>query len=387
MRQLRIIITAGGASKMSFIHENPNWPKFTWDSDVLSPVLASLRYREGLLIGRMQGLGFHFRQEANLKNLTSDIVKSSAIEGENLSPEEVRSSVARRLGLDIGGLVSASRKVEGVVEMMVDATQNFAASLTAERLFDWHAALFPTGISGMQQITVGTWRPKEAGTMQVVSGPIGREKVHFEAPAAVRLITEMEHFLDWFNQPAPIDAVLKAGVVHFWFVTIHPFEDGNGRIARAIADMALARADGSKERFYSMSSQIEAKRKAYYAQLEAQQRGGLDITPWLSWFLDCLDQAFDSAEATLESVHYKAKLWEQANQLQVNERQRLVINRMLEDGWEGFLNTSKYAKLAKCSTDTALRDIQELLAGNILVQNPGGGRSTSYQLIAEDGLT
>lgn len=370
---------------MAYIHEKPDWPDFTWDSETLSPVLAALRYREGQLLGRMQALGFNLRTEASLHTLTDDVVKSSAIEGERLDPEEVRSSIARRLGLDAGGLVPASGDVEGVVEMMLDATQHHLQELTPERLFGWHAALFPAGRSGMRRITVGAWRSKDAGPMQVVSGPVGREKVHFEAPAADRLETEMDRFLEWFNRPATIDPVLKAGIAHFWFVTIHPFEDGNGRIARAIADMALARADGSKERFYSMSSQIEAERKAYYEELERQQRGGLDITAWLLWFLGCLERAIDNADHTLAAVLYKARLWEKANQRPVNERQRLVLGRML-DGFEGHMNTSKYAKLAKCSTDTALRDIRELRARGILIQNPGGGRSTSYRLARLDEL-
>lgn len=365
---------------MSFIHENADWPKLTWDRDELSPGLAALRYRQGQLVGRMQGLGLDLRQEAGLKTLTDDVVKSSAIEGEDLNSDEVRSSIARRLGLDVGGLVTSSRDVEGLVEMMLDATQKFAEPLTDERLFGWHAALFPTGRSGMQKITVGDWRTEEAGAMQVVSGPYGRTKVHFEAPSADRLQVEMAEFLEWFNAPSSTDPVLRAGIAHFWFVTIHPFEDGNGRIARAIADMSLARADGTRERFYSMSAQIEAERKNYYDRLEAQQRNGLDITPWLSWFLDCLGRAFDRAEETLEAVLYKAKLWDKANRHPVNERQRLVINRMLEDGWEGHLNTSKFSRLAKCSSDTALRDIRELLERGILIQNPGGGRSTSYRL-------
>jgi len=372
---------------MPYIHMKPDWPNFIWDSEKLSPVLAALRYREGQLIGRMQALGFKFRQEASLRTLTDDIVKSSAIEGEQLNPQEVRSSIARRLGLDMGGLIQASRDVEGIVEMVLDATQNFDDSLTEDRLFDWHAALFPTGRTGMQRITVGAWRPMEAGSMQVVSGPIGREKVHFEAPTADRLNSEMDRFLKWFNTPATIDPVLKAGIAHFWFVTIHPFEDGNGRTARAIADMSLARADGSKERFYSMSSQIEAERKAYYNRLEVQQKNDLDITKWLDWFLDCLGRAFDRAEDTLEAVIYKARLWDKANRMAVNERQQTVINRLLEDDWEGHLNTSKYAKLAKTSNDTALRDIQNLLNSGILVQNPGGGRSTSYRLISNDELS
>lgn len=366
---------------MPFIHENPDWPHFTWDNDTLSTGLAALRYREGQLVGQMQGLGFELRQEASLKSLTDDIVKSFAIEGETLNPEEVRSSIARRLGLDVGGLIPSGREVEGMVEMMLDATQKFAQPLTDERLFSWHAALFPTGRSGMHRITVGAWRPKESGAMQVVSGPYGRERVHFEAPDAEKLDAEMSRFLEWFNEPSSIDPILKAGIAHFWFVTIHPFEDGNGRIARAIADMALARADGSKERYYSMSAQIEADRKDYYDRLETQQRGGLNITPWLSWFIACLDRAFDRSASTLESTLYKARLWTKANRHPMNERQRVVLNRLLEASWEGHLTTSKYAKLAKCSSDSALRDIHELLANGVLVQNPGGGRSTSYGLI------
>ena len=370
---------------MVFIHERPGWPEFRWDSDALSRMLAALRYREGQLLGGMRTLGFDLRAEASLRTLTDDVVKSSAIEGERLDPGEVRSSLARRLGLDAGGLVPASRAVEGVVEMMLDATQNYDQELTAERLFGWHAALFPTGRSGMRRITVGAWRPAEAGPMQVVSGPVGRETVHFEAPVAGRLEAEMSHFLDWFNGPPTIDPVLKAALAHFRFVTIHPFEDGNGRIARAIADLALARADGSKERFYSMSSQIEAERKAYYQRLERQQRGDLDITAWLKWFLECLDRAIVSAEVTLAAVLYKARLWEKANRQPVNERQRRVLNRML-NGFQGHMNTSKFAKLAKCSTDTALRDIRDLLDRGILIRNPGGGRSTSYRLANSDEL-
>ncbi len=364
---------------MPYIHQKPGWPVFAWDSDVLAAPLARVRHRQGLLLGKMESLGFDLRAEASLTTLTSDVVKSSAIEGEALNAEEVRSSIARRLGLDAAGLPEAGRDVEGVVEMMLDATQNFEGPLTRERLFDWHAALFPTGRSGMRRITAGAWRTAEAGAMQVVSGPIGRERVHFEAPEADRIDGEMAAFLRWFNAPPEIDPVLRAGVAHFWFVTIHPFEDGNGRIARAIADLSLARADGTSERFYSMSSQIEAERKDYSLRLESAQRAGLDITPWLEWFLGCLDRALDAADETLAAVLYKARLWQRINRRPVNERQRLVINRML-GGFDGFLTTSKYAKLAKCSTDTALRDIRELLERNIIMQNPGGGRSTSYRL-------
>ena len=363
-----------------WVHEHQNWPNFTWDVGSLVSKLAGIRHRQGRLLGRMEGLGFELKCEASLSTLTNDVVKSSAIEGENLNPEEVRSSIARRLGIDIAGLIPASRDVEGIVEMMLDATQQFSKPLTKDRLFDWHAALFPTGRSGTHKITVGGWRTIDAGPMQVVSGPIGKEKVHFEAPDADRLEKEMHAFLKWFGNNDDIDPVIKAGIAHLWFVTIHPFEDGNGRIARAIGDMALARADGTQDRFYSLSSQIEAERKHYYAQLEKQQRATPDITDWLSWFLDCLGRAISNAETTLGNVLFKAQLWDTINQKPVNDRQRLIINRMLEDDYEGFMNTSKYAKLAKCSNDTALRDIQELKERGIFIQNPGGGRSTSYRL-------
>ncbi len=363
-----------------WIHEHQNWPDFTWDAEALVSKLADIRHRQGRLLGRMEGLGFELKREASLSTLTNDVVKSSAIEGENLNPEEVRSSIARRLGIDIAGLIPASRDVEGIVEMMLDATQQFSKPMTKERLFDWHAALFPTGRSGMHRITVGDWRTIDAEPMQVVSGPIGKEKVHFEAPSADRLEKEMQAFLKWFGNGHEIDPVIKAGIAHLWFVTIHPFEDGNGRIARAIGDMALACADCTQDRFYSLSSQIEAERKDYYDQLEKQQRSTPDITDWLGWFLDCLSRAITNAEATLGNVLFKAQLWDTINQKPVNERQRLIINRMLEDDFEGFMNTSKYAKLSKCSNDTALRDIQELKDRGILIQNPGGGRSTSYRL-------
>ena len=354
-----------------WIYEHQKWPNFTWDAKSLASKLADVRYRQGRLLGRMEALGFEFKQEANLSTLTNDVVKSSAIEGENLNPEEVRSSIARRLGLDIAGLIPASRSVEGIVEIMLDATQKFTKTLTKERLFNWHAALFPTGSGGR--------RTPDVGAMQVISGPIGKEKVHFEAPSADRLEKEIEVFLNWFNE-VNLDPVLKAGIAHLWFVTIHPFEDGNGRIARAIGDMALARADGMNARFYSLSSQIEAERKDYYRQLEKQQRCTLDITGWLKWFLDCLGRTIVSSESTLSNVLFKAQLWDKINQNPVNERQRLIINRMLEDDFKGHINTSKYAKLAKCSNDTALRDIQDLKNRNIFIQNSAGGRSTSYRL-------
>lgn len=368
---------------MRYIHERPAWPGLTWDGDALAAPLAAVRHKQGRLLGRMEALGFDVRAEASLTVLTNDVVKSSAIEGQTLNADEVRSSIARRLGLDVAGLPKPGRDVEGVVEMMLDATRNFEKPLTKKRLFDWHASLFPTGRSGMRKITVGAWRRQEDGPMQVVSGPYGGERVHFEAPEADRLNSEMAACLKWFNAPSSVDPVLKAALAHFRFVTIHPFEDGNGRIARAIADMALARADGTKDRFYSMSSQIEAERKDYYLELERAQRGDVDITGWLGWFLGCLGRALDGAETALAAVLYKAKLWQRINRRPVNERQRLVINRLL-NGFKGFLTTSKYAKLAKCSADTALRDIRDMLDRGILVQNPGGGRSTSYRL-AEAG--
>jgi Fic family protein len=381
---LEVIFAAKAAAKMRYIHEHPAWPKFHWNEAKLSPLLADVRHRQGRLLGKMEALGFRLRSEASLTTLTADVVKSSAIEGELLDAGQVRSSIARRLGLEDGGLLRSSREVEGVVEMMLDATQKHTEPLTAERLFGWHASLFPTGRSGMRPITVGGWRTGEAGPMQVVSGPIGKERVHFEAPPAERLDWEMAAFIGWFGDSPGLDPVIRAGVAHFWFVTIHPFEDGNGRIGRAIADMALAQADGTPERFYSLSAQIEAERKQYYEILEASQRGGIDLTLWLEWFLECLRRAVDGAEINLGSILRKARLWEQVNQAPVNDRQRTVINRLL-DGFEGKLSSSKYSKLAKCSADTALRDIKILLDRGVLVQEEGGGRSTSYRL-AEPGF-
>ncbi len=363
-----------------WIHKHQNWPHFTWDTEALTSKLANIRYAQGHLLGRMTGLGFELRREASLRTLTNDVVNSSAIEGENLNPKEVRSSIARRLGIDIAGFVQAGRDVEGIVEMMLDATQHFSRPLAKDTLLDWHAALFPTGRSGMHKITVGGWRTGDASPMQVVSGPIGKEQVHFEAPTADRIETEMDAFFEWMAGKDNTDPVIRAGIAHLWFVTIHPFEDGNGRIARAIGDLALARADGTSDRFYSLSSQIEIERNQYYAQLEAQQRATPDITNWLSWFLDCLGRAIANAEKTIGNVLFKAELWNRINQKPVNDRQRLIINRMLEDEFTGFINTSKYAKLAKCSNDTGLRDIQELKQRGIFIKNPGSGRSTSYRL-------
>ena len=365
---------------MRFIYQHRGWPDFKWDASSLSSLLAEVRNTQGRLLGRMDGLGLPLRAQATLTALTADVTKSSAIEGEFLNQEQVRSSIARKLGLDVAGMVSSSRDIDGIVEMMLDATQNFQQPLTCDRLFAWQAALFPTGRSGMTRITVGRWRTSESGPMQVVSGAIGRETVHFEAPAAERVPQEMERFLLWLEQDQGIDSVLKAGIAHFWFVTIHPFEDGNGRIGRAIADLLLARSDGMAERFYSLSSQIESERKEYYQKLEACQRGGLDITLWLRWFLECFGRALMGAEKLLEQVLRKARLWQRINQCPINDRQRVVLNRLL-DGFEGKLTSSKYSKLAKCSADTALRDIKELVDRGVMLQSSSGGRSTSYELM------
>jgi len=367
---------------MPYIHEHPDWPGFTWSADALSDRLAALRHRQGRLLGRMEGLGFDLRAEAFLRTLTEDVVKSSDIEGEHLDSNAVRSSIARRLGIDIGALAPTERHVEGVVDMMLDATRSYSRPLTADRLFGWHAALFPTGRSGMTRITVGDWRDGTAGPMQVVSGVYGRERVHFEAPVATRLPDEMEAFLAWLATPDGTDPVLRAAIAHLWFVTIHPFEDGNGRIARAIADLMLARSENSPQRFYSMSAQIRLERDAYYAALEHTQRGGLDITDWLSWFLACLDRAISGADAMLEDVLTKARIWDRLRDLPLNERQRMLVNRLL-DGFEGKLTSGKWAKIAKVSTDTALRDITELVELGVLRRDEAGGRSTSYSLIGD----
>jgi Fic family protein len=331
-------------------------------------------------MGRMEGLGFPLQKEAELRTLTLDVLKSSEIEGEHLNPDQVRSSIARRLGLDIGGTEAADRHVEGVVEMMLDATQNFDEALSADRLFGWHAALFPTGRSGMRKIVVGAWRDDAHGPMQIVSGPVGKDKVHYEAPAASLLEKEMAAFLEWANDASDkTDAVLKAALAHLWFVTVHPFDDGNGRIARAIADWALARSENSPQRFYSMSAQIQHERNAYYDILEQTHEGSLDVTPWMEWFLACMGRAFDGTEATLAAVLRKARFWESLANIPINERQREIVNRLL-DGFEGNLTTVKWAKLTKTSHDTALRDIQDLIDRGILKKDAGGGRSTSYSL-------
>ena len=365
---------------MEWIHERAGWPNLTWNDAALSASLGAVRHRQGRLFGRMRSLGFQLRNEARVETLTTEVVSSAAIEGELLDSEEVRSSVARHLGLETGGRVRAGRDVEGIVEILLDATREYNRPLDAERLFSWHSALFPTGRSGIRRITVGAWRTDESGPMQVISGPMGREKVHFRAPAAQRLSREMQRFFEWFETDHAIDPVVKAAVAHFRFVTIHPFDDGNGRIARALADMALARAEDSPDRYYSMSTQIESERSAYYEQLEQHQRGNLDITGWVEWFLACLGRSLEGAEDMLARVLYRARFWQMAGSPRLNARQHSVVERMLGN-FEGHLNTSKYAKLTGCSNDTALRDIRELLDWGIIVKNPGGGRSTSYRLI------
>lgn len=363
-----------------YIYERKGWPNFTWKDEVLLPILSEVRHKQGRLLGKMEGLGFKLKTEASLQTLTEDVVKSSEIEGEKLPVDQVRSSIARRLGLDIAGMVQADRHVEGVVQLMVDATQKFDKPLTTDRLFGWHAALFPTGRSSMYKIPVGDWRKAEDDPMQVLSGPMGKERVHFEAPAASRLKGEIDEFLNWFNGFKDIDFLLKSGIAHLWFVTIHPFGDGNGRIARAIADMQLSRSDNSNQRFYSMSSQIQSERKEYYECLEKTQKGNLNITPWLVWFLQCLNKAISTAEEALSGVLNKSKFWEKNNTAILNERQRMMVNKLM-DGFEGKLTSSKWAKMTKCSADTALRDIQGLIGQGILEKEPGGGRSTTYRLV------
>jgi len=359
-----------------------DWPQFTWDAKRLVPYLSAARYKQGRLLGKMQGLGYQLKKEATLAALTEETVKSSAIEGEELNPESVRSSLARRMGLEAAGTRPVDRNVEGIVEMMLDATQKYASPLTEERLFGWHAALFPTGRSGMRKITTGAWR---AGGMEVISGPIGKEKVHFEAPGPEAVGLEMKAFLTWYeDKAAGIEPLIKAGVAHLYFVTIHPFEDGNGRIARAITEMSLARMEDSVQRFYSMSSQIREERSDYYEILESTQKRGTDVSEWLVWFLDCLARAIDKATELTSSALAKEAFWRHLKQRSVDmsERQRKIINRLLE-GFEGKLTTEKWAKLAKSSHDTALRDIQDLIRKGILKQEEGGGRSTAYTLVRE----
>lgn len=363
-----------------YIYEYPNWPHFTWDMQAIHTIFGEVRHLQGKLLGQMDALGFSAKEEAILTSLTLDVVKSSAIEGEVLNYDQVRSSIARRLGINTAGLVAGSRHIEGVVEMMLDATQRHVLPLTETRLFGWHAALFPSGHSGPYAIEVGRYR---SGEMEIVSGAMGKEKVHYEAikPDSVKL--EMDRFLNWFNETPPkdgLDPVLKAAIAHFWFIIIHPFDDGNGRIARAITDLLLARAEGSGERFYSMSGQILEERTQYYAVLKKVQHSSGDITEWLQWFLNCLKKAMLATEATTQKILNKSSFWKQHEQTPLNERQRLIINKLF-DGFEGKLQTSKWAKMAKTSTDTALRDIKDLVEKGILQPSNEGGRNTSYHLV------
>jgi Fic family protein len=366
-----------------YIHQQKDWTNFTWDNEKLLPILAHARHLQGTLSGRMLALGFDLKQEANLETLTLDVIKSSEIEGAILQPEQVRSSIARQLGMDISGLIPSDRDVDGVVEMMLDATQKYDKMLDAERLFGWHSALFPTGRSGMYRIQVGQWRKDETGAMQVISGGFGKEKVHFQAPEAAILAAEMSQFLAWFNAEQNLDPVLKAAIAHLWFITIHPFDDGNGRIARALTDMQLSRAEGNAQRFYSMSAQIRLQRNGYYQILEKTQKGNSDITAWLVWFIECLTQSLLATDSALEKVLNKAKFWKKHTQTILNERQIQMLNKLMGD-FEGKLNSSKWAKMMKCSTDTALRDIQDLCQKNILMKEESGGRSTNYVFVAQN---
>jgi len=366
-----------------YIHELADWPEFTWDSKTLAPLLSGARLHQGLLLGKMRGYGFASQWTATLKVLTEETIKSSAIEGVVLDPENVRSSLARRLGLDVGGLkVHQDRYVDGVVEMMLDATQKFNERLTKERLFDWHADLFPGVRTTSDKFRVGAWRDDSHGPMQVVSGPIGRHKVHYEAPAAVRIQSEMGKFLKWLDGNEQQDPLLKAAIAHLWFVTIHPFEDGNGRVGRAIAEMCLARSDGSVQRFYSMSSQILEERKVYYDVLEKTQAGSLDITEWLTWFLGCLDRAIAQSSGISDSALERELFWQDVKKrnLSLNDRQKKVLNKLFS-GFDGKLTRDKWMKITKASSRTALRDIEELIGAGVIEQEEAGGRSTSYRLM------
>jgi len=362
-----------------YIWQADDWPGWHYDLETLAPSLAEVSHAQGLLLGRLADTGLALRDQASLAALTDDVVKTSAIEGEVLDVASVRSSIARRLGVDIGAVAPVDRHVEGVVEMVLDATSRSAAPLTAERLFGWHAALFPTGFSGISRLRVGQWRDDVDGPMQVVSGPIGRRRIHFQAPPAARLPDEIAHFLAWANADTREPALLKAGLAHLWFVTLHPFDDGNGRIARAVGDLFLARADRSPRRFYSLSAQIQRERKDYYDALERAQKGTLDVSDWLSWFLAALGRAIASAQSTLDATLAKSRFWQRLAGKPLNERQTKMLNRLL-DGFEGKLTSSKWALIAKCSADTALRDITQLIELGVLAKAPGGGRSTGYEL-------
>lgn len=363
-----------------YIHQYKDWTAFEWNNDELIQVLGEVRNQQGKLVGKLEILGFDLKEEANLMTLTEDVIKTSEIEGEILDKDQVRSSIARRLGIDIQGLIPSDRNVDGVVEMMIDATKNAYEPLTKDRLFGWHNLLFPTGRSGMYKIQVGNWREDIEGAMQVVSGAFGREKVHYEAPSSERVPYEMQQFLEWFNQENDLDSVLKSAVAHLWFVTIHPFDDGNGRIARTIADLQLTRSDGSNQRFYSMSSQIRKNRNSYYEILEDTQKGDQDITKWMKWYCENLLVAIEDADTVLQKVLIKHNFWQSNKDVALNERQIKILN-MLLDYFEGNLNSKKWALINKVSTDTALRDITDLINKNILQKTNSGGRSTSYELV------
>lgn len=366
-----------------YLHELPNWPEFQWDYPLTYWRLVNVRHHQGRVLGRMESFGFNIQNEASLQNLTLDVLKSSEIEGETLNPEQVRSSIARRLGLDIAGLIPTDRDVEGIVDIMIDATQRYKEPLTAERLFKWHSALFPVTErrSNFYKITVGRWRENSKDNpMQVVSGAIGKETVHFQAPDSDKVDAEMQKFLHWFNSTNEmLDPILKAAIAHLWFVTIHPFCDGNGRIGRAIMDMQLTRADQNPHRFYSMSAQIRVERNAYYDMLEKTQKCKLDITDWLAWFLQCLDRAMSCTDNTLELIMKRKRFWDDAISQSLNDRQKDILDKLL-DGFEGKLTSSKWAKMTKCSQDTAIRDIQDLVSKNILEKEDSGGRNTNYTL-------
>jgi len=359
-----------------YIYQHKEWTHFTWNDAVINALFGEVRNLQGEISGQMKAIGFSAKEEANLTTLTLDVVKSSEIEGEHLNYEQVRSSIARRLGMDVAGLSSVDRNVEGIVDMMLDATQNYLQPLTEERLFAWHSALFPMGYSGMHKIEVARYR---TGQMQVISGAMGQERIHYEAIPPQLVKTEMDKFLRWFNESDKTDPVLKAAIAHFWFIIIHPFDDGNGRIARAISDLLLARSEKNSERFYSMSSQILDGRKRYYEVLQKVQHSRGDITEWLEWFLHCLKKALLETESTLKTVLHKADFWKMYEITPFNERQRLILNKLL-DGFDGKLKSSKWAKIAKCSSDTALRDIKDLMEKGILRQESSGGRSTNYEL-------
>ncbi len=367
-----------------YIHEQDNWTNFTWNEKLVSKKLAETRNLQGRLLGRMASIGFNLQDEAILTTLTLEIVKSSEIEGEILNLEQVRSSIARRLGIELSGAIESDRHIDGIVEMMLDATQRYNLPITKERLFSWHSALFPTGWSNMYKIVVADWRKDTTGPMQVVSGAMGKEKVHFEAPSSDRIDAEMNKFINWVENETEIDLVLKSAIAHLWFVTIHPFEDGNGRITRAITEMLLARSDGSAKRFYSMSSQIRSERKQYYEILEKTQKGGSDITDWILWFLECLNASLVGTFELLSSVIIKADFWTRHSTTILNERQQKMLNKLL-DGFKGKLTSSKWGKICKCSQDTALRDIQDLIKKDILQKEAGGGRSTNYELTIPTG--